>query len=233
MALRGRTQTVVGSRTDGSIGKVIHGALAYDVQAWVLTLGNERRFRERLVRMARLAAGESVLDVGCGTGALAIAAGRQVGSAGEVCGVDPSPEMVARARRKAAKAGVDVRFETAAAQALPFPDASFDAVLSCLMLHHVSEGGRPQAIGEISRVLKPGGSFLAIDFGSSGKRHGMLHKLHGKLQRLRGHADFDLEELTPALVSEALEVVERGPVDSSGVLGHSNLRFILARASAS
>ncbi|MBW3536128.1 MAG: prolyl oligopeptidase family serine peptidase [Gemmatimonadetes bacterium] len=94
--------------TDGSIGKVIHGALAYDVQAWVLTLGNESRFRERLVRLARLAPGELVLDVGCGTGALAIAAGKQVGSAGEVCGVDPSPEMVARARRKAAKAGVDV-----------------------------------------------------------------------------------------------------------------------------
>ncbi len=220
--------------TDGSIGKVLHGALAYDVQAWVLTLGNERRFRERLVRLARLAPGESVLDVGCGTGALAIAAGKQVGSAGEVCGVDPSPEMVARARRKAAKAGVDVRFETAAAQALPFPDARFDAVLSCLVLHHVSEGGRPQAIGEISRVLKPGGSFLAIDLGSSGKRtrHGMLHRLHRRLHRLRGHVDFDLEELTPALESEALEVVERGPVDSSGVLGHSNLRFILARAPA-
>lgn len=93
--------------TDGSIGKVIHGPLAYDVQAWVLTLGNERRFRERLVRLARLAPGESVLDVGCGTGGLAIAAGEQVGSAGEVCGVDPSPEMVARARRKAATAGVD------------------------------------------------------------------------------------------------------------------------------
>lgn len=220
--------------TDGSIGKVVHGALAYDVQAWVLTLGNERRFRERLVRLARLAPGESVLDVGCGTGALAIAAGKQVGRAGEVCGVDPSPEMVARARRKAAKAGVAVRFETAAAQALPFPDATFDAVLSCLVLHHVSEVGRPQAIGEISRVLKPGGSFLAIDFGSSGKRtrQGVLHRLHGRLHRLRGHADFDLEELTPALESEALEVVERGPIDSSGVLGHSNLRFILARAPA-
>lgn len=220
--------------TDGSIEKVIHGALAYDVQAWLLTLGNERRFRERLVRLARLAPGESVLDVGCGTGALAIAAGQQVGCAGEVCGVDPSPEMVVRARRKAAKAGVDVRFETAAAQAQPFPDARFDAVLSCLVLHHVSEGGRPQAIGEISRALKPGGSFLAIDFGSSGTRtrHGILHRLHDRLHRLRGHADFDLDELTPALESEASEVVERGPVDSSGVLGHSNLRFILARATA-
>ncbi|MGH9224137.1 MAG: class I SAM-dependent methyltransferase [Acidimicrobiales bacterium] len=218
--------------TDRSIGKVVHGALAYDIQAWVLTLGNERRFRERLVRLARLAAGESVLDVGCGTGALTIAAHGQVGSAGEVCGVDPSPEMVARARRKAAKAGVDVRFEVAAAQALPFPDARFDVVLSCLVLHHVSEGGRPQAIGEIRRVLRPGGRFLAIDFGGGGKRtrHGMLHRLHRMLHRLPGHNDFDLDELTPALESEALDAVERGPVDSSGVLGHSNLRFLLARA---
>ena len=221
--------------TDGSIGKVVHGALAYDLQAWIVTLGNERRFRERLVRLARLTSGEAVLDVGCGTGALAIAAARQVGSAGEVCGVDPSPEMVARARRKAAKADfVDVRFETAPAQALPFPDAVFDAVFTCLVLHNVSEGGRPQAIGEIRRVLRPGGRFVAIDFGPSVKRarHAMLHRLHGMLRRLRVHADFDLEELAPAFESEALEVVERGPVDTSGVLGHSNLRFMLARAPA-
>ena len=210
--------------TDGSPGKVLHGARAYDILALVLTLGNERRFRERLVRLARLAPGESVLDVGCGTGALAIAAARQVGSAGVVCGVDPSPEMVARARRKAAKAGIDARFETAPAQALPFPDASFDAVLSSLTLHHLSEDGRRQGLGEIRRVLRPGGTFLAIDLGHGGKK-----LRHGRLHRLRGHADFDLDELTPALESEALEVVERGPVDSSGVVGLSNLRFILAR----
>ncbi len=212
---------------DGSIGEVIHAARAYDVFVWVLTLGKERRFRERLAGLARLAPGDSVLDIGCGTGALTIAARRQVGSAGVVCGVDPSPEMVTRARRKAAKAGIDVRFETATVQALPFPDATFDAVLSSLMLHHLSEDGRRQGIGEVRRVLKPGGTFLAIDLGHGGKgtRHGMLH-------RLRGHTHFDLDELSPALESQALEVVERGPVDSSGVVGLSNLRFILARAPA-
>ncbi len=212
---------------DGSPGKVIHSARAYDLLVWVLTLGRERRFRERLVRLARVAPGDSVLDVGCGTGALAIAAKAQVGSGGLVFGVDPSPEMLARARRKAAKAGVDVRFETATLQGLPVPDASFDAVLSSLMLHHLSEEGRRRGIREIRRVLKPGGTFLAVDLGHGGKgaQHGMLH-------RLRGHAHFDLDELTPLLESEALQVAERGPVDTSGVVGLSNLRFILARAPA-
>ena len=125
--------------------KVLHGARAYDLLVWVLTLGRERALRERLVEFARLESGESVLDVGCGTGALAIAAKDRLGPGGQVCGVDPSSEMVARARRKTIRVGVDVRFETAAVEALPFPDATFDAVLSSLMLHHLSEEGRGRA----------------------------------------------------------------------------------------
>src|ERR687893_821120 len=101
--------------------------------------------------------------------------------------------MVARARRKAASAGVAARFETAAVEALPFPDATFDAVLSSLMIHHLTEEGRRLGIGEIARVLKPGGRFLAVDIGGAkGKRHG-FHSL------IRRHADFDLEQLTPVL----------------------------------
>ena len=80
----------------GTAGRVLHSARAYDFVAWVLTLGKERRFREHLVDLARLSVGESVLDVGCGTGSLAIAANSRVGSTGQVCGVDPSPEMIAR-----------------------------------------------------------------------------------------------------------------------------------------
>jgi ubiquinone/menaquinone biosynthesis C-methylase UbiE len=211
---------------DGSTtGMVLHWARAYDLLVWVLTLGRERRLRERLVQLARLGLNESALDVGCGTGALVIAAKRRVGAAGQVCGVDPSPEMVARARRKAAKAGVEVRFETAAVQALPFPDASFDAVLSTLMLHHLTEEGRRQGIGEIARVLTPGGKLLAVDIGggTKGKRHSLF-------LRLRRHAHFDLDELTPVLDDAALHVVERGPVGSPRVVGLSSLRFILAVA---
>ena len=209
---------------DGAMAtdKVLHGARAYDLLVWVLTLGRERALRERLVELARLESGESVLDVGCGTGALAIAAKDRLGPGGQVCGVDPSSEMVARARRKATRAGVDVRFETAAIEALPFPDATFDAVLSSLMLHHLNEEDRGQGIAEIARVLKSGGKFLAVDIGGrDGKQRSLFH-------RIRRHAHFDLDGLTLALDRAGLQIVERGPVRSPRVIGLSNLRFILA-----
>src|SRR5436190_5573088 len=105
---------------------VLHWARWYDVLSWVLTLGREQRFRDRLVELSRLGAGESVLEVGCGTGSLALAARRCVGKDGQVSGIDPSPQMVARASRKAARSGLDVGFRTATVEALPFPDASID-----------------------------------------------------------------------------------------------------------
>lgn len=208
-------------------GKVLHRARAYDALAWVLTLGRERRFRDRLVDLAHLEPGDSVLDVGCGTGALAIAARDRVGSGNQVCGVDPSPEMVVRARAKGAKAGADVRFETATVEALPFADATFDAVLSTLMLHHLSEEGRRQGIGEITRVLKPGGRFLAVDTGGGGGAGGKHHTLFHLVRR---HAHFDLDELVPVLEGAGLGIVEQGTVPSTGTVGLPPLRFVLAAA---
>jgi len=64
---------------------------------WLLTGGREHAFREKILYFARLQPGESVLDVGCGTGSLAIRAKQQVGPTGEVTGLDASPEMLARA----------------------------------------------------------------------------------------------------------------------------------------
>src|SRR5712692_1683887 len=105
------TTNVVAQKTvPSTTGNVIHGAFRYDLLIWLVSLGREQTYREKTLNLAGLKPGESVLDVGCGTGTLAIAAKRRVGPAGRVHGIDASAEMIARARKKAKKAGVEVTF---------------------------------------------------------------------------------------------------------------------------
>jgi SAM-dependent methyltransferase len=106
------------ARSSKSAGLVLHAPVAYDLLVWLKTLGRERVLREKILALARLGAGESVLDVGCGTGTLALTAKRQVGQSGTVCGVDASPEMIARAARKASRARLDISFNVGVAQCI-------------------------------------------------------------------------------------------------------------------
>src|SRR6266481_1904409 len=92
-------------------GMVLHWAARYDLLAWLLTRGRERELREAIIRLASLETGNDVLDIGCGTGTLAIAATRHVGTTGAVTGVDASHAMIARANRKSRKARARVTFE--------------------------------------------------------------------------------------------------------------------------
>jgi ubiquinone/menaquinone biosynthesis C-methylase UbiE len=197
---------------------VVHWAARYDGLLWLLTLGREGNFRERLLRPARLQPGESVLDVGCGTGTLAIAAKRWVGSTGSVHGIDASPEMIARARKKAAKAGAEIGFEQGLAQSLPFSDGTFDVVLSTVMLHHLSRPARQQGLSEMRRVLKSGGRLLAVDFGGA-SRHGK-----GLLDHFHRHGRIDSGELDHLVRDAGLQLIE------SGALGIWDLQFVLAEA---
>lgn len=183
---------------------IIRWAAIYDLGTWLMTLGREPRMRARMLAPARLKPGDSVLDVGCGTGTLALLAKRQVGPDALVAGIDASAEMVARAARKAHKAGLPVRFEQASADRLPFADDQFDAVLCTATMHHLPRGMRVDAVREMRRVLKPGGRVLLVDF-VFGTRHtiaSMLHHQHG--------LDPNVLKL---LVQEAgLRLVDHGPV---------------------
>ena len=206
--------------TPGPVGAVLHSPWLYDLTVWLATLGRDRALRERLVDLGRLTPGEAILDVGCGTGTLAIAAKRRVGSTGEVHGVDASPEMIARARSKARGAGVEVAFQNAAAQALPFPSATFDVALSTLMLHHLSQSGRRQLAMELQRIVKPGGRVLVVDFArSTRQRRGPLRHFH------HGHGAVDLQGITALLAEPGFNVIESGPV------GMKDLQFVLAAIS--
>ncbi len=202
----------------GTAGNVLHGAFRYDLLIWLVSLGREKSYRERILNPAGLKPGESVLDVGCGTGTLAIAAKRRVGPAGRVYGIDASPEMIARARMKAKRAGVEVVFKNAVAEALPFPDAQFDVVLATLMLHHLPRKARQQCACEMRRVLKPGGRVLAVDFGGAAREKRNL------LAHFHRHGHVKLPELIAVLDEAGLKSVE------SGAVGIGDLQFVLAAA---
>jgi ubiquinone/menaquinone biosynthesis C-methylase UbiE len=145
-------------------GMVIHWAKYYDMTVSLLMLGRRSRLRRATVDLAHIQPGATVLEVGCGTGDVALAARERVGSSGSVYGIDPSPEMIAVAREKAERAGVAVDFQVGVIEALAFPDASFDVVLSSLMMHHLPGDLKRRGLAEIARVLKPGGRLLIVDF---------------------------------------------------------------------
>jgi len=157
-----------------------------------------------------------VLDVGCGTGTLAIAAKRRVGDAGSVDGIDASAEMIERARKKAKRAGAVVVFRTAFAESLPFETARFDVVLSTVMLHHLSRDTRGEAIREMRRVIKPDGRILIVDFGKrTGEHRGLMAHFHQ-------HGRVSMADLTALVEGAPLRVVE------SGSVGIGTLIYILA-----
>ncbi|MEX0801362.1 MAG: methyltransferase domain-containing protein [Dehalococcoidia bacterium] len=196
-------------------GSVIHWARWYDLASWLMSFGREPAIRRETVKLAAIQSGESVLDVGCGTGRLTLAARRRAG-AGPVRGIDASGEMIEVARRKASEKGADVDFQVALIEDIPFPDGTFDVVLSSLMLHHLPDDLKRKGFAEVRRVLKPGGRLLAVDLaGSKG--------IFGLLMRLIGHKlGADYVERLKAMAAEAeFGTVETGPM-------HNGLAYVRA-----
>ena len=147
-----------------------------------MTLGQIKRLRTLTVNQALLKPGERVLDVGCGTGGVTIPARVQVGKNGTAVGIDPEPEMIAVARRKAKRKNLEIDFRVGVIESLPFSDASFDVVTSSLMMHHLTDELRVKGLAEILRVLQSGGRILIADMmrpsGSAFSKFFTSHILH-------------------------------------------------------
>jgi ubiquinone/menaquinone biosynthesis C-methylase UbiE len=170
-------------------GLVMGGGWRHDLMAWFIDTflfrGQWRKLRQRTADLARIQPGEQVLDVGCGTGTLAMEVARRVGRAGRVAGVDPGTEQIARARARAARRHLPVEFQIGVIEQLAFPDRSFDVVLSTLMMHHVPPPLKRQGLAEIARVLKPGGRLVMADFTHKKERVGQAARFHAGGSRIQ------------------------------------------------
>jgi ubiquinone/menaquinone biosynthesis C-methylase UbiE len=166
-------------------GNVVHWASMYDPCVKVLTLGQASRVRRETAELAQIKVGDAVLDVGCGTGDLTLVAREMAGAAGRVVGIDPALEMVAAASHKAAQIDTTIDFQVGVIEAIPFPENSFDVVLSSLMMHHLPGDLKMQGLAEILRVLRPNGRLLIVDLKrptSFLSRNLLTLLLHGALQ---------------------------------------------------
>jgi ubiquinone/menaquinone biosynthesis C-methylase UbiE len=143
----------------------------YDIIMALLTFGREKKLRQYEIKLAHLKPGDKVLEIGCGTGTLTLAAKAQVGSSGEVIGIDIAPEMVAVASHKATRKGVNISFQVGSVASIPLPDNRFDVVMCSFMIFHMPEDVRKKGFPEIYRVLKSGGHLFILDAASSDKRY--------------------------------------------------------------
>ena len=145
-------------------GRLIRWAPYYDFAVNLITFGQSWRLRKMTVDHALIKPGDSVLDVGCGTGDVTLPAKVRAGQNSKVYGIDPAPEMITVARSKAERKQLDIDFRIGVIESLPFPDASIDVVTSSLMIHHLPDDLKMRGLAEIYRVLKPGGRLLVFDF---------------------------------------------------------------------
>jgi ubiquinone/menaquinone biosynthesis C-methylase UbiE len=183
----------------------------YDLVVILLARGRRGRYHDAVLDRSGIRPGDSVLDLGCGTGTQAVSAARRVGPGGSVVGVDISAEMVSAARRKSERAGLEISFERADAAVLPFEDATFDVVTMTTVMHMLPAERHRTCLVEAKRVLKAGGRFLVVDYSEElGQRSGWVSKvgMHGR---------FDLRELRDPLADMGFADIEYGPLDWLGL----------------
>jgi ubiquinone/menaquinone biosynthesis C-methylase UbiE len=174
-----------------------HHALlpGYDLMA---RLFGFRKVYATLVAQAEIAAGDRVLEIGCGTGNLTIRLKRDHPSA-QVIGSDPDPRALARARRKARKLS-GIHFDRGYAQQLPYADGEFDRVLSSMMLHHLVGDVKAAAAAEVFRVLRPAGRLHVVDIGGDVTQ---TDGIAGRFFPHSPHAADNLDNAIPRLLSDA------------------------------
>ena len=156
----------------------------YDFGAAATT--REKLFKRHLLQQASLQPGWDVLDLGCGTGTLAIWA-KQAQPDAHIVGLDGDRQVLEIARRKARKGKHDIDLLEGLSYRLPFDDNSFDCVLSSLLFHHLVPDDKTATLAEVQRVLRPGGELHVADWGAAAGP--VSRALFRSVQRLDGEAN--------------------------------------------
>ena len=163
---------------------------------WVM---REDQFKRHLIQQAQIKPGHRVLDLGCGTATLTILIKRTHPLA-EVVGLDGDPKVLAIARAKAAKAGVEIKLDHGMAFQMPYPENTFDRVLSSLVLHHLTTENKQHTLREVVRILRPSGELHIVDFG---KPHTVWARLISRtMLRFEQVAD-NIKGLIPTMFHQA------------------------------
>jgi demethylmenaquinone methyltransferase/2-methoxy-6-polyprenyl-1,4-benzoquinol methylase len=135
----------------------------YDLLNTVLSLGIHHLWRKKLVGWSGVKAGDRVLDCATGTGDLAFAFEKKLGTSGQVVGTDFCEPMLVHARAKAVQSGSRTKFDVADVTKLPFEAASFDIATISFGIRNVNDPQR--GLSELGRVVRPGGAVLVLEFG--------------------------------------------------------------------
>lgn len=161
---------------------------------WVM---RKESFKRRLIQRVNIQPNMKVLYLGCGTGTPTIMLKRAYPKA-NITGVDGDLEVLAIARNKSR--GTTIQWDEGLASSLPYPDSTFDRVVTSLVIHHLTKEDKRCAFKEVYRVLKPHGELYVLDF--SAPYSSFTRFMTTYMRRLEETAD-NFDELIPRFITEA------------------------------
>lgn len=174
----------------------------------------EETFKRQLIQRADIQPGQRGLDLGCGTGTLTVML-KQSAPEAQITGFDGDEEVLAIAKTKAEQAHVEITWDHGLAYELPYPDNSFDIVVSSLVIHHLIGADKMRAFQEVRRVLRPAGWVHILDFG----------RPFNFLTRVQSVVMKNLEEATDNFGGRILPMLKQAGFESAREAKHMNTIF--------